>query len=186
MRHGQAEHNRLFILNESNQRISNLTKQGQEEVEKTALDLSERVKKIDVIYCSPLIRCQQTTKIINEAYGGKIPIKIDKRLSEFKTGLNNTLAIFWSIKLFFSRNRLNKKFKDGQSITEAARLTRQFCQMLQRKHPGDTVLIVAHLYTFQMMCHYLYDRPLTAPWQKMIYLETGGIHEFQPHNNKNL
>ena len=180
MRHGQAEHNRLFIINETNQHLSNLTEQGFKEVEKSAAQLRQQLAKIDIIYCSPLVRCQQTAKIINEHYAVKIPIKIDKRLAEFKTGFNNEWAFIWSIRLFLSRNRLSKKFKEGQSILEAALIAKKFCQMLEKKHPQETVLIVAHLHTFQMICAYLYNRALTVPWRKMIYLETAGFHEFKP------
>ena len=186
MRHGQAEHNRLFIINESNQHISNLTAQGRQEVAESTMALQKKIKKVDILYCSPLVRCQQTAKIINDIYDGKIPIKTDKRLSEFKTGFNNEPAFIWSLRLFVSRNRLSKKFKNGQSIVEAAKTAKSFCRMVQKEHPQENVLIVAHLHTFQMICHYLYDRKLTVPWRKLLYLETAGVHEFKPNNQKNL
>ncbi len=183
MRHGQAEHNRFFLINESNQRISNLTPQGREEVSKNAQELKEEIN-LDIIYCSPLKRCRQTAKIVKkEQNNPQLKIKIDKRLSEFKTGFNNRFALIWLIRLFLSRNKLSKKFKGGQSIVEAAQMIDEFWQEIYAEHLQKNVLIVAHLHTFQMLCHYLYDQDLKPPWKQRVYL-TGEVHEFKPKTRK--
>ena len=183
IRHGQAEHNLKFKINESNQNASNLTTQGVKEVQESAVQLKKLVK-LDIIYCSPLVRCRQTAKLVNQAYNNKIPIKINKQLSELKTGFHNRSMLIWSISLFLSRKRLTKKFKKGQSIAEAATEAGNFYDYLQDKHLGENVLIVAHWHNFQMLCHHLYDKTLTVPWHQDMHLATGELHEFRSKSSK--
>ena len=184
MRHGQADHNRRLLINESNQRVSNLTDQGREEVLQNARELKKKVD-LDIIYCSPLKRCRQTAKIVKQVQKNpKLKIKTDKRLSEFKTGFNNRFALIWFIHLFLSKNKLSKKFKGGQSILEAAHSIVTFWDEIHAEHAQENVLIVAHLHTFQMLCHHLYDHDLKVPWRQSIYLPTGDLHEFKAGQRK--
>ena len=183
LRHGQADHNRLFLTNESNRRVSNLTAQGRQEV----LESADEFKDIpfNIIYSSPLQRCQQTAGIIKEHQANRnLQIKIDKRLSEFKTGFDNRLALIWFIRLFLARNKLTKKFKGGQSITELAAGIEAFWQDIHAEHLQQNALIVAHLITYQMFCHLLYNADLKVPWRQTFYLPTAGWHEFQPKSRK--
>ena len=184
IRHGQADHNRRLRTNESNRRVSNLTDQGREEVLESARELKKRIK-FDVIYCSPLQRCQQTAEIIQaEQDNLKLKIKTNKRLSEFKTGFDNRLALIWFVRLFLAKNKLTKKFKGGQSIVEAAKDIEAFWQEIHAEHLEENVLIVAHLITFQMFCHLLYNSDLKVPWRQTFYLDTGSWHEFKPRSRK--
>ena len=67
MRHGTSDHNKFFIINESDLKPSNLTSKGKQEVEKSAKALKEIVN-LDKIYCSPLMRCRQTAKIVQRVF----------------------------------------------------------------------------------------------------------------------
>ena len=184
MRHGQAEHNLVFLINESNQQISNLTPQGREETLKNAEEFKKKID-LDMIYCSPLKRCRQTAKIVKKQQKNpKLQIKIDKRLSEFKTGFNNRFAFIWLTRLFLSKNKLTKKFKGGQSIVESAQMIDDFWQEIHAEHLQKNVLIVAHLITFQMFCHYLYSQDLKPPWRQKFFLGTSEVHEFKPKTRK--
>ena len=184
IRHGQAEHNRFLIINETDQRVSNLTSQGREEALDSARDIKKEVS-LDIIYCSPLTRCRQTAEIVKAEQGNpKLKIKIDKRLAEFKTGFNNQFALIWLVRLFLSKNKLTKKFKGGQSIAESLKLVEDFWQEIHAEHLEQNVLIVAHLNTFQMFCHFLYDKQLKPPWRQQFFLNTGEFHEFKPKSRK--
>lgn len=185
IRHGQAEHNRFLIINESNQRVSNLTEQGRGEAAESAKKLKQKGIKVDAIYCSPLTRCRQTAKIVKQELGEpKLKTKIDKRLAELKTGFNNQFALIWLVRLFLSRNKLTKKFKGGQSIVESFKLVEDFWQEIHAEHLGQNVLIIAHLNTFQMLCHFLYDQKLRPPWHQQFLLSTGELFEFKPRIKK--
>ena len=130
-------------------------------------------------------RCRQTAKIVRRQQANRrLKIKTDRRLSEFKTGFDNRLALIWFAHLFLSRNKLTKKFKGGQSITEAAAGIEAFWQDIHAEHLQQNVLIVAHLITYQMFCHLLYNAELKVPWKQTFYLPTGGWHEFQPKTRK--
>ena len=181
MRHGQADHNINFRLNESNQVTSNLTKQGRKEVLTNAKTLKGKFKTINIIYCSSILRCQQTAEVVAKHFNSKTTtIKTDHRLNELKTGFDNKMPIIWIIRLFFSRNRLHKKFKSGQSIAEVSNGVQSFYKEIKKKHPSDNVLIISHLYNFQMFCHHLYKKKLQLPWRpNTMYLNTGQWHEFK-------
>ena len=184
IRHGQAEHNRFFIINESNQRISNLTTQGKGEALESARLLKKEVK-LGIIYCSPLTRCRQTAEIIKgEQQNPKLKIKIDNRLAELKTGFNNQFALTWLVRLFLSKDKLTKKFKGGQSIADSLEAISDFWQEIHAEHSQQNVLIVAHLNTFQMLCHFLYDKELKPPWHQQFLLSTGEVHEFKARKHK--
>ena len=184
IRHGQAEHNRWLLTNESNRHVSNLTEQGRQEALESARELKEKVK-FNIIYCSPLKRCRQTAAIIRAEQGKPRPaIKVNKRLSEFKTGFDNRLAFIWFFHLLLSKNKLTKKFKGGQSITEAAADVEKFWQEIYAEHLDGNVLIVAHLITFQMLCHLFYNTDLQVPWRPSFHLDTGSWHEFVPKSRK--
>lgn len=180
MRHGQADHNINFRLNESDHIASNLTDNGKREVLKNAKALKETIKAIDVIYCSSILRCRQTAKIVEKYFDAKIPIKTDKRLNELRTGFDNRMPLVWLIRLFFSRNRLNKKFKAGQSITEVSNGIGEFYQEIIKKHPNGNILIISHLYIFQIFCHHLYHKKLLLPWRpNTMRLKTAQWHLFR-------
>ena len=184
MRHGQAQHNLHYVLNESNQKISRLTKQGEEEVRESAQELKEEAD-LHLIYCSPLKRCRQTAKMVKEEQRNpKLKIKIDTCLSEFKTGFNNRFAFIWFIRLLFTKNKLAKKFNDGQSIAEAAQEIENFWEKIHAEHLDENILIVAHLHTYQMLCHHLYNKQLKVPWRQKVYIATGDFHEFKPKIRK--
>lgn len=179
VRHGNAQHNVYLKLNESNNRISRLTAQGKREVLKTAKDLQRMGVRFDIIYCSPLVRCRQTAEIINEAFNNQIPIKIEPRLSEFKTGFDNKSVFIWTMKLFLSKNRLTKKFGNGQSIAEVIEDIKEFYDELKTKTNHDNVLLVSHLFQFQLLCHIYYGYKLKMPWSQNIHLGTGEIYKFK-------
>lgn len=178
LRHGQADHNRSFRINEDNSQPSVLTKTGQEQAEKAGKKIADQ--KIDFAYCSPLVRAKQTAKIVLEAHPDKIPLKVDRRLNEFQTGLNQQLMWWWSLRLFFSRDRMNKKFKDGQSFNESAEPLADWLKEALKKHYEETILVVAHLHTYQVLMAYYEKIPLKDTLGKTHYLlGTGEIYEFE-------
>ena len=186
IRHGQAEHNKSMVLNETNQIVSNLTPKGRAEVRRSARQLAEDVE-IDTIYCSPLIRCQQTAQIVKETQKkAALPVKTYKCLGEFRTGFNNRTPLKWWIKLLLSRDRWNKKFNNGQSLAESSQDLRQFLNKIIKRHPQDNILIVGHLYTFQALYYIFYNQNVAIPWlwHHKIYTSTGEVQELRPQKSK--
>ena len=187
IRHGQADHNRRLLTNESNRHISNLTEQGQGGSFGERPASSEEKAKFDIIYCSPLERCRQTAAIVQAEHRGKPrpTIKINKHLSEFKTGFDNRLALIWFFHLLLSKNKLTKKFKGGQSITEAAADVEKFWQEIHAEHLDGNVLIVAHLnYLPNALPSALQYRSYGYPGDPHFHLDTGSWHEFLPKSRK--
>jgi len=69
VRHGENEDNAAGILN--GRRDLPLTALGKEQSLAVAIALAKRVKKIDAIYSSPLLRARQTAEVIADKTGVK-------------------------------------------------------------------------------------------------------------------
>ena len=63
MRHGDAE----FTMGADFER--RLTRRGEEEVRRCAMQLVAREITLDAIFCSPLVRAMQTTQLVRETVG---------------------------------------------------------------------------------------------------------------------
>ena len=81
MRHGVTVWNELGITQGHSR--NRLSKRGKQQTEELAKELKN--KKIDVIFCSPLVRTVQTAKIMNKYH--KVKIIKDKRLIEINQGI---------------------------------------------------------------------------------------------------
>lgn len=81
IRHGESQtNNNLDKVKKPAEMNSNLTEWGENQAEMLAAWMKAKIKKVDLIYSSSLIRAQQTTRPIAEAYGLKI--RQDHRLRE--------------------------------------------------------------------------------------------------------
>jgi isoleucyl-tRNA synthetase len=84
MRHGEAENNIEGVLNSDQSKPYHLTEKGKQEVRDSAKNFKE---KIDIIYCSPLLRAQETAQVFAETAGLPASIIVtDERLHEVGMG----------------------------------------------------------------------------------------------------
>lgn len=73
MRHGEADHLVMGLLGpteDTNEFTSHLTEKGKKEVELVTIALGKKVKKIDIIVHSTLIRTKETAEIIASQFDG--------------------------------------------------------------------------------------------------------------------
>ncbi len=89
IRHGYSESNQKNYITHDIEGYP-LTEEGKKDIIKSAEEL-KKIKNLDEIISSPIIRARQTAEIISRATGLKI--KIDKRLTERQTGRYNNKPI---------------------------------------------------------------------------------------------
>lgn len=106
--------------------------------------LGERFKdiKIDLICCSDLKRAVDTVQI---AFGGEIPVLIDKRLRELNYGFLNgkPKEEVEPMKV----KCIKEPFPNGESYNQAMERTQDFYKELKENYLNKTVLIVGHRVT---------------------------------------
>lgn len=146
VRHAQAEHNVRWRLNDDPDQPSDLTAKGRLQAQAIAQDLAQ--VKIDAIYTSALPRTHQTATIINGSRG--IPILVDNRLNEVRTGFGGQPTWRWLWAQLQSGFRTNKRHKNGETLDEAKQRIADCLAELKQK-PHKSILIVAHQHTLQTL-----------------------------------
>jgi broad specificity phosphatase PhoE len=144
VRHGESEYN-------SSRRFAghvdiDLTEMGCRQVERLHERLAE--EKIDVIYCSDLLRARRTAEIATR--GRDIPMTICPELREISYGEVEGLA-FTEIKSRFpdlakqlSTSELELAFPGGETFTQLVDRVVTFKERLAGHGQSETVLVVAH------------------------------------------
>lgn len=146
VRHGEATANTenwIASGSETGKFISKLTPKGEKQVAKLAQELKK--KKIAVIYTSPYKRTQETAKAIAETTGAKIIT--DDRLSEINLGVFNHKLIKDS-DAFYTPLSAEEYFtaapEGGESRDDVRKRMHAFIRDINKKHNGETVVIVSH------------------------------------------
>ncbi len=151
-----------------------LTKKGETQIKKAAIELAK--KKIDIIYCSDLLRTKQTAEIVAKKLG--ISIKTDPRLREINLGIYNGLP---SSEFFkdFPRGRIelfHKRPPKGETWTDCKERVFNFMKEIDKKHKNKTVLIVSHgdpLWLLEGMMKGLSTGELLEEKNKQAYVKPG-------------
>lgn len=145
VRHGHADHNNMGRLNERNEPPSHLTEKGKVQAQEAAIKLKNY--KFDAVYCSELVRTEETAKIIL----GKRRIKTvkDHRLNEFQTGMHGRLVPIYYLWLLLKWSKKNASYKGNETPVESSARVWSFFEEAKLRHPGDTILVVGHVHTYQ-------------------------------------
>lgn len=138
IRHGQTEENVNHIL--TGRRDIPLNQVGMKQV----VEEANRCKdlKIDIIYCSPLIRARQTCDAINKYHNSKIIVTdevIERTYGRYEGKVSSSI----------DREKCWNYFEDiskGGMETPRELFGRvyAFLDKIKKEHKGENVLIVAH------------------------------------------
>ena len=145
VRHAQAESNTKNIWDFAGDPNNHLTELGKAQARQAGEEL--RSKSIDIIIASPLLRTQETAKIIAEQIGHD-PEKIitDDRVVEWQVGTEfqgRDLQEFLDIRNA-SENRYTFKLPDGESFQDLVDRCGEFLYDLEKTYQGKNILIVCH------------------------------------------
>ncbi len=169
VRHGESEGN-LPPIYQGIEPGTNLTKQGKEQAQATAKLLAGRGQKsenriqipVEIIYCSPLARTQQTAEAIAKETGAEIIV--DDRLREVNFGEYEGKTVDFNDLAFVKARRAHKlEEKSPESIYHfpgmetwndvQKRLSSFMVEMLPR-HRGKHVVVVTHADVVQNAKHF--------------------------------
>ncbi len=137
MRHGESNYNIKGLLNSDPKKLVYLTKRGKKQAE----DIVKQLKNedIEIIFTSEFLRAKQTANVINKSLN--IPIKIDKRINERKTGFEGKLES--DFQRLIEKDKFNLKPKGGESFQEEKNRVFSFLEYL-KKTKYENVLIISH------------------------------------------
>lgn len=144
MRHGEAEHNILGIASSVSERPYSLTEKGIGQVTKTAKELKS--KNIEIIYASPSIRSQETSKIVAKEIGlPESSIVTDERIREFEFGDFDTKSMkeYWAWRENNGQG-YDARVPGGESLQDAKNRFGDFIYEIDKKHSGKNILISTH------------------------------------------
>jgi alpha-ribazole phosphatase len=146
MRHGEALHNVKKVVNSDPKNDYPMTERGREQVKK-AMEKLEGVK-FDVVFCSELLRTQESASII--AKKADCRIKIDKRLNEFDIGFEGRPVSDYeeAVKKSKTSSFLFKK-KGFECYKDVKKRVIDFLEVIKEKNYRD-VMVVSHEGVVQM------------------------------------
>lgn len=145
VRHAQAESNAKNIWDFMSDPDNHLTDLGKDQAMQAGQQLQDQT--VDVIIASPILRVQETAKIIAEKIGYD-PEKIitDPRVIEWQVGSEfqgKNLQSFLDIRNA-SENRYTFKLSDGESFQDVVDRCGEFLHELEQTYQDKNILIVCH------------------------------------------
>jgi len=143
MRHGEADNNVRGILSSDFNANVHLTENGKKQVEESI----NKIRKIkpDYIFSSPVIRAQETTKIIVDNVGSSIPVIIDDRICEYQVGDYEGKPDSDYDKDF--SNGLDKftvRSKGSECFNDVKKRVASFIEDVESKYKNKNILIISH------------------------------------------
>lgn len=141
MRHGEGEHQVAGVYSSALNEY-HLTEKGKSEV----IEASKKIKDLGItkIICSPVLRCQETAKIIAEETGLKF--ETDNRLAELNFGKFSQKPT-GEFEAWFngSSNFFIAKPEEGESLSEAKNRFGNLLYEAEDKYKDEKILFISHV-----------------------------------------
>jgi len=144
MRHGEAQSNVDNILDSYNDPNNHLTDKGRRDVRASADEL--RSKHIDLIVASPLVRTQETAKIVqHELALPDAALMTDERLREIDLGVySGKSQEEWQQSYVSMADRFSRGAEGGETFADVRRRVGEALFDIEKRYTGKNVLIVSH------------------------------------------
>lgn len=172
VRHGETDENAKKII--QGQTDNSLNEKGRKQAKEIGRQLKEK-QKIDMVFCSPLKRCQETLEEILSEYPieGEICMSclIQERDFGEYTGME-TCLINWDE--MYEDNKLNQEM-GVESLSKLEKRVELFLEDLKLEGDEKTVLIVSHGGPIMAMINKLSGKNLRYPEAT---INNGEIMEF--------
>lgn len=123
-----------------------LTKEGTKGVSESALNLKKKIKDVDFIFSSDMLRTKQTALEVAKIFGKQeSQVIFDPRLRELNVGDFNNQKCAVAGEFYYNQpDPYRVKAPNGESYIEAATRAYDFIQEINQKHAGKNILIVSH------------------------------------------
>ena len=144
MRHGEALSNTTGFLNDDDSQENGLTDAGKKKVRQQAAEIKQ--KGISKIVVSPLLRTQETAKIIAEELGlSEESVLTDERLREIEFGIFNGKPVKEYHDFFkSSRALVCTRPEGGESWCDVKVRVGDALYELERKYQKENILLITH------------------------------------------
>jgi isoleucyl-tRNA synthetase len=144
MRHGEAQSNVDGILDSYNDPNNHLTDKGRQGVRASAEELHN--KHIDLIVASPLVRTQETAKIVqHELALPDAALMTDERLRETDLGVySGKSQEEWQQSYVSMADRFARGAEGGETFADVRRRVGEALFDIEKRYTGKNVLIVSH------------------------------------------
>jgi len=159
VRHGESEGN-LTPIYQGKEPGTDLTDRGKQQAKTAATFLND--EGVDIIYCSPLARAQQTAQAIADATGAKVVV--DERLREVEFGEYEGKTVDFSDLLFVRERRAHKidnekpesiyHFPGMETWESVQSRIADFMNEVLPRHRSEHVVIVTHADPVQNLRHF--------------------------------
>ncbi len=174
IRHGEAQSNINRVLDSYGDPHNHLTETGKEQARHAGHFAKEQ--GIDIIIHSPLLRTEETARIIKEMSGAESVV--DKRLREFDTGIFSGT----SVDEFHVRQRadfmdLDMKLPEGESHRDLMNRMMQVLHDCEKEYVGKKILFVTHgspVWMLEAAAHLRTDEEIVA--DMMMHEDTSPAH----------
>jgi len=153
-RHGQSEENHQGII--QGRLPGRLSEVGRNQAEKLGERLSQ--EKIDIIYCSPTFRCQETSNIIKKHIDPSIPLITSELIQEIDYGQMSGKK--WEeidFKNIFKDNEKNKEL-GIETLDNVHKRIKTFLEEIKTKHYNQTVLIIGHSLSLKILIADIFNK----------------------------
>lgn len=140
VRHGESEANVAGVINDDPAKPVNLTPRGREQAKEAVSGLSGVA--ITHAYASEFPRARQTAEIILAGLGLNLPLNVDARLNERRSGLDGQPVEAFNGLVRPDPVRIRPE--KGESFLEQMVRLRGFLDACARRHPEAVVLAVSH------------------------------------------
>ncbi|HVY73151.1 MAG TPA: class I tRNA ligase family protein [Candidatus Paceibacterota bacterium] len=188
MRHGEALSNTKGIFDSKGDSGNHLTDAGKRMVVETAQKIKH--EKIDLVIVSPLLRTQETAKLVLKELG--LPdsaLMTDERLREISVGVFEGKTIEEWKKNFSSRiERFARSVEGGETYADVRHRVGDFLFEIERRYTGRRVLIVTHecqAWLLDGVAHYQSNEDISAS-RDGVFLEPAAYKKLPfipfPHN----
>lgn len=139
VRHGRTDYNDNFLMCGGDVDVP-INETGKQQAKMTA-DLLKN-EKIDLVYCSPLVRAKETCEAILKFHKG-VKVVYDERLKEFIYGEINGKICFEHDEYIWRLD--NKKYGSGaETLQHFYDRIKSFIDEVYPESKDKTILIVAH------------------------------------------
>ncbi len=152
MRHGESVSNvREVVSSYPTPFVDHVTEKGKENIKK-AIDNFLKLKiKIDLIVTSDILRTKETAEMMADALG--CPLIYEERLREINFGEYNGKSAKKALEFFRheSREDFESFFPGGESLAQKQKDAMAVLFDLQKKYPGQTIMVVSHKGVIKLM-----------------------------------
>ncbi len=147
LRHGETEYQKEkkgWIYPRDGMRNVSLSKEGKEQVQRTAEKMREEEVEVDVIYSSDFLRAKETSEIVRASLSPE-KVFFDERLRDVDLGVYHERRKEDFYKDFpLEEGAFERRPPEGENYRDAMERVIDLVLEIEKKRKGERILLVSH------------------------------------------